>query len=942
MAFFVTLLLFAASFILSEITKPKPRLENARPSDLGDFNFPTATEGRVVPLVWGTVRLSGPNVVWYGDLRQRAIKKKVKTGLFSSAKVTTGFKYFIGIQFGLCRGEANSLQRIWIGDKEVFNGSLTSGSTTINQPKLFGGDNLGNGGVEGQFTFFPGTEAQNVSTYLSTFQQQGGDTPAYRGTCYGVFEQGYIGNSTSIQPWAFEVRRLPVGPGSSGAKAVNSGNDANPAYVLYEILTNAEWGLGFVDGDIDTATFDSVATTLQTEGNGFSMVLDQVRDVADMIEEIQRQIDGVVYLDQSTGKWTIKLVRADFTVGTIPALTDANVLKVEDYARGAWEDTTNYVTVQFTDRSRDYFQTYSLAQDMANFRIQAKPVKANIQFPGVKDKTLANNLVWRELRALSYPLAKVTITVDRTFWDITPGQAVKWTNASLGLTELVMRVTRVDLGELSNGKIVLTLVQDVYATQSGVFGAPIATGWTAPSNTLGAIPAAEQVAFEAPKALSRRDTDALSANLPFRVYAAARNQGDGTVEMDMRTRTGTDVYETERTIDDFTLIGELTSAIGPGLTSTTITITPTPDSQSLIQTELENIDDEVLGNDLTQLALVGSEFMLIKNAVNNATNIDLQTVYRGVLDSAPDSHTAGTKVYILSAGGGIGSRSWANGNVVDVKLVSIAPDTELAEATATVAQVTMNNRHLRPYPPTGITVNGSGAYAAGPHSLDANGSLDNNSLLIGFRRRDLDEFQENARHINGDAAPGNSTTKYRAQVYNTSSGDVLLYTTDFNAGGNSLTVRRTDILRHTSGAIPTSVRIEVQTRHTISSTDYDALQDAKFGFTVDSAELSNDTNMGVLANLAISNTYTAPDTGNYTVNIGQANTGGPIEYRINGGSWNTVINTSGTTGTINGVTATDTIELRANGLTLGTPPDQTFCEVLAPTSTANGYCIFYT
>src|ERR1043165_8482750 len=94
----VALVMAALSIVLSELLRPKPKLENARPAGLGDFSFPTATEGRPVPLVWGTVKISGPNVVWYGDLSQTAQRKKIKTGLWSSKRITTGFKYYVGLK----------------------------------------------------------------------------------------------------------------------------------------------------------------------------------------------------------------------------------------------------------------------------------------------------------------------------------------------------------------------------------------------------------------------------------------------------------------------------------------------------------------------------------------------------------------------------------------------------------------------------------------------------------------------------------------------------------------------------------------------------------------------------------------------------------------------------------------------------------------------------
>lgn len=65
---------FVAALVVSYSLTPKP--QNAKPSGLGDFKVPTAEEGREIPVLFGTRDIEGPNVVWYGDLRTVAIKKK--------------------------------------------------------------------------------------------------------------------------------------------------------------------------------------------------------------------------------------------------------------------------------------------------------------------------------------------------------------------------------------------------------------------------------------------------------------------------------------------------------------------------------------------------------------------------------------------------------------------------------------------------------------------------------------------------------------------------------------------------------------------------------------------------------------------------------------------------------------------------------------------------
>lgn len=60
--------------IVTVALQPKPDIP--KPAVLDDFDVPTAEEGRPIPVVFGTVWIRGPNVLWYGDLRSVAIRKK--------------------------------------------------------------------------------------------------------------------------------------------------------------------------------------------------------------------------------------------------------------------------------------------------------------------------------------------------------------------------------------------------------------------------------------------------------------------------------------------------------------------------------------------------------------------------------------------------------------------------------------------------------------------------------------------------------------------------------------------------------------------------------------------------------------------------------------------------------------------------------------------------
>ncbi len=72
--FWVQLILLVVSAIVSYALRPKPPVP--KPAALEDFDIPVAEQGRPIPVVFGTILLTGPNVLWYGDLRTTAIKEK--------------------------------------------------------------------------------------------------------------------------------------------------------------------------------------------------------------------------------------------------------------------------------------------------------------------------------------------------------------------------------------------------------------------------------------------------------------------------------------------------------------------------------------------------------------------------------------------------------------------------------------------------------------------------------------------------------------------------------------------------------------------------------------------------------------------------------------------------------------------------------------------------
>lgn len=949
-AVILSLIVSIVLIVVLELVRPKPDIEDAKPLGLGDIQRITATEGRFVPLIWGRNLLKGANVVWTGDLAADPQTKRFQTGLWSSTRAITGYQYRLGMQFGLCRGTDAApvaLRKVRIGETEVFDGNVTTDTFfDIDEPGLYDANNPNAGGVQATCDFYTGTTTQAVSPFLDTAERQRITTaatptaPRYTGTCYVIAREltsasptstdrgAYVGNSPqALKQWQFEVERFPGIFSGQGADEHKIGsNDSNPVNVVYEILTNAEWGFGASASEIDVgpgSSFLSAADTMITESNGFAMVLDREMSADQLLKIVQEQMDGLVFISPSTGLWTIKLAREDYDIDLVPQLTDSTVSKIENYTRGSWQDTANQIVVRYDKRDDNYKQSHALAHDMANALIQGdrtvtttKLTSGAVVMPGVKNSALAATIAWRELRQRSFPLARAVFVVNRSFWDVNLGDVVAWTNSRLGFTKLPMRVLDIDYGTMQNNDIKLTCVQDVFGFAAASMGTPATTRWTPPTISLVAYPSAQQLAYEAPRGILIRDPEFAGDDTIAKVHCAARQQsGEVGFEIRQRNSSGTPggSFGVAGEVQGFVRIGELAGSLSPStsIPTSAITVDPTPDSQALIEAAFN--DDILLtdlGQNLAQLIMVNDEFMLVTSASDNGGDVDLENVYRGVLDSVQAEHSAGDDVFLLFLGSGLTDVSFPTTNNVDIELRAKSVS-ETFEGSVTTISLTMAKRVLRPYPPARIEYNSTNDMYGTPDLEDSGVGMNGQGFDVNWRRRRFNTTDE-VDELLQDNTP-DSSTEYRIRAFVDPAGVNSL---EHDSGWIASTsgpefIERREILN--GGAPDTLVRFQIETRHDIGSeVDLEQRTPLTHDVVPDTVRSGQFYLGGDLSSGVGSTAYTVATAGVHQVRIGTAYSTANVEHRINGGAWSTIISAGGTSGNTASLSISDTIEVRVD------------------------------
>lgn len=467
--------------IISIALAPKP--PKPRRAALEDFELPIAEEDVPIPVVFGTMTITGPNVLWYGDLKSKAMKKSGITG-----STVIGYKYHLGLQFGVCLGPVNALKKITIGGKSAWSGNQTaSGSIAISQSSLFGGERR-EGGIVGTVDVLFGGPAQVANTYLAA--AIGTTIPADRGILSAVFHNsagddgGYVGTTAYPKPWAWTVNRTTAGwdnddPWYTAKSAI--GADMNPAHILYECLTNPEWGMGIPRARLDDAAWRATADVLYTEGFGLSFLWAQADTIENFAQIVLDHIAGVLVFRLDTGVYELDLIRGGYTPGSLPLYDESNVLDVTSRQVNGWGETVNELTLSYTDPTTEK-ATAITANDLANAAFQGR-VAESISLPGIRNATLAGQVVQRELANKSTPLAVLEIKVNRDAWSVRQGALFRFSWLAYDLTDIVLRVLQINKGTLDDGTITVHALEDIYSLGFGSYVVTPAAP-TAPTETL--------------------------------------------------------------------------------------------------------------------------------------------------------------------------------------------------------------------------------------------------------------------------------------------------------------------------------------------------------------------------------------------------------------------------------------------------------------------------
>lgn len=701
---------------------------------------------------------------------------------------TIGYRYYMALQMGLCRGPLDEILQINVGDIRAWpipdgnaeeekglaliargpnntgvklfeDGSVlsTSGSnvntiegttlTSINAPNLFGGDKK-EGGIDGKLYVYMGGPSQTYSSKIKAWL--GGLVPDFRGVCTFVYDGLIASLNPYPKAWKMRVRRVLSGWDGAvwqPSLAVIWLRDGaikamNPAHIIYECLTNRDWGRGFARTVIDDVGFLAVAQKLYDEKLGLCLKWNRQDELGDFIQEIIDHIGGSLYLDRTTGLLTIGLLRGDYDVDVLPTFTyDSGLVSIEDDETNSRDDIVNETIINWHDPVKNQDRQARL-HNLASMQATGAIKSTTTTYDGVSTADLALRLGQRDLKANATSLKRYTVILDRRAWRILPGSVFKISAPDKNIFNVILRAGKVTEAQAPDGQITIEAVIDVFGLPSASFISGQETQWQPPDRTAAVIDdrmVREATYRELVQNLSPSDL-AMVDPASGTIAVVGAKPSPLSFNFHIRTRTGTADFK-RRSSGSFVPVAN--AAVSIGIYDTVIPFSGGVDlglvdlgSLVQIETEICRLDDINTDDGLSGTITLG----------------------RGCVDTLPVAHATGIIIYFAGDKFASDDREYASGESVDVKLTTVTSTQELSASLAPVDTVIITGRQGRPWPPGNLKVNGT------PFGSLATVGGD---LVFTWAHRDRTLIQDQLVEHQGSSVGPEDGTSYTIRVFKT-------------------------------------------------------------------------------------------------------------------------------------------------------------------------------
>ncbi len=322
--------------------------------DFGDNEFNNSEKGVLlnkqsndacIPVVYGERKVGG-------------------TRVFVETSGSTNEYLYIGLV--LCEGEIESVDKIWIDDKEVTWSGALSDDTSRTVASSDGNFYKADPTVEGssaestiEVRCHYGTDSQSQCALLGTLSNWTSNH-RLRGVAYISFKfkwnQDCFGGLPQIHAL---IKGKKVVAYNSSSVAQTAAHSNNPAWCLLDYLTNERYGKGLAIANIDVSSFYTASGVCDTDVTAYGSTTIDVLDCNTVIDTSKNVIDNVkelvkgsrAYLPYSQGKYKLLV---ETTGSASITLTEDDIIGGYALSSESKANRYNRVIVNYVNPARNY------------------------------------------------------------------------------------------------------------------------------------------------------------------------------------------------------------------------------------------------------------------------------------------------------------------------------------------------------------------------------------------------------------------------------------------------------------------------------------------------------------------------------------------------------------------------------------------------------------
>ena len=652
--------LVAGVVLAATMKPPSGDGSDMQPNGLDSFQMNQNSEGQVVPMIWGKVRMT-TNILWYGNLRSEAVyEKSGGKGFGGSTKTLTGFNYYMDIWHAICQGPNVTLHSVYIQDRNEDLSEL--GTYTFNS------------GDDGTYPTEPGQYASPMT-----------------GVAHLFLDNYFLGLNVNQVP----VMHLVVSRTSDAPLTyVNETNGVNPAAVIYDLLLES----GVLAGDINVASFNTASTYWHNKGYGLNISLTRQAETRDHINSIFTYVDGCLRVDENDQFVLTAYRDTDASQATI----DTEDFKKFQFKRRAWDDVFCDFRANFLDETADFTKRTVRVRNPAVRSLIGHSRQKSLDLTAFRDADTASKRLWEMMKKWSYPEAQIKCTVGIEYAKVNVGDIITINHDDYEISNAEFRVISKDEADLDSNEVQFDLIQSLEGLFDDNYGGGGQTLWVTPSYT--------PVALAYERVIELPYTETFGQTPAFLCLGARVGQEEGfSIQF---SPDGSD-YTTHTLCEDMAQYGTLAEAY----TDATEAI---DDDIGILFTPYR---DDPSFDDLSRLSLftVLRIGVLYDTATGNYELFGFQTltpegssdyritgVIRGLLNTTKRSWTiANTELWLTSVGTNVITGLTASDFYL--KFIPYTATAEVSAGACSPIQIEGQNVAATPWPPTVVEVAKSGA-----------------------------------------------------------------------------------------------------------------------------------------------------------------------------------------------------------------------------------------